>query len=79
MKSKPKDKNYHKHVNATELSKLVHKLKQCFPKCPPLHSSVHGNNFTLLCTGILMSIETFFLIVIHSTFKRYLLTVLNKF
>ena len=27
MKSKPGEKNYQKYVNATEMSKLVHKLK----------------------------------------------------
>ena len=27
MKCKPEDKNYHKYVNATEISKLVHKFK----------------------------------------------------
>ena len=27
MESIPDDKNYHKYVNATEMSKLVHKLK----------------------------------------------------
>ena len=27
MKSNPENKNYHKYVNATEISKLVHKLK----------------------------------------------------
>ena len=27
MKSNPEDKKYHKYVNATEMSKLIHKLK----------------------------------------------------